>query len=132
MARNTDPAAGVLYEDSWKIPGGGRDPGETQAQTLTRELEEETGIDVTSFEIELVDGSLTGEAEKTLRDSGERVLASMKFFTYKVVLDTPHDQVLIVLDSHEFNEYQWFDHSELKTIKLCPPSVELFTKLGYL
>lgn len=132
MARNTHPAAGVVYGDCWKIPGGGVEVGETKSQTLVREVQEETGVDITPFKAELVEDSMTGEAEKTLRETGERVLAKMKFFTYKVVLDKPSDQITVTLDPHEFNEYQWFELSELKSLKLSPPSVELFTKLGFL
>ena len=132
MARNTHPAAGVVYGDCWKIPGGGVETGETKLQTLVREVQEETGIDITPFEVELVEDSMTGEAEKTLRETGERVFAKMKFFTYKVTLDKPANKITVTLDPHEFNEYQWFELPELKSLKLSPPSVELFSKLGYL
>lgn len=132
MARNTHPTAGVVYGDCWKIPGGGIEIGETKLETLTREVREETGIDITPFQAELLDDSMIGEAEKILRGIGERVLAKMKFFTYKVVLDKPYSQILVTLDPHEFNEYQWFELSELKSLKLSPPSIELFEKLGYL
>lgn len=73
---------------------------------------------------------MTGESEKNLRDTGEKVIAKMNFFTYKVVLDKPSDEVGVILDKHEFNEYKWFETSELKEIKLSPPSVELFESLG--
>lgn len=132
MARNTNPETGVIYGDCWKIPGGGVEQGETQLETLIREVQEEVGIDISNLKIELVDDSMTGEGEKKLRETGEKVLAKMKFFTYKVVLDKPAEQLSVVLDTHEFNEYRWFDLSDLKTIKLSPPSIELFTKLGFL
>ncbi len=132
MARNIHPAAGVVYGDCWKIPGGGVEVGETKLQTLVREVQEETGINIAPFHAELVDDSMVGESEKTLRETGERVLAKMKFFTYKIVLDKPADQISVILDPHEFSEYKWFGLSELKTLKLSPPSVELFTKLGFL
>ncbi len=132
MARNTHPAFGGVYSDCWKIPGGGVEAGETQLQAIVREVQEETGINFTSLQAELIEDSMTGEAEKTLRETGERVLARMKFFTYTVVLDKPADQILVTLDPHEFNEYEWFELSELKTLKVSPPSAELFRKLGFL
>ncbi len=132
LARNTKANAGVVYGDCWKIPGGGVESGETRIEALIREVKEETGIDVSFCEAELVDDSMIGEAEKTLRDTGERVIAKMKFFTYKVVLDKPAKEISVVLDIEEFDEYEWVEISDLKNFKLSPPSVELFTKLGML
>lgn len=132
LARNTRPAAGVVYGDCWKIPGGGVEQGETHAQTLIREIQEESGIDVTDLPIELVDDAATGESEKTLRDTGERVLAKMKFFVYKVTIDTPAADIQVTLNQNEFDEYKWVSISDLKTLKLSPPSIELFKKLGFL
>jgi 8-oxo-dGTP pyrophosphatase MutT (NUDIX family) len=132
MARNSNLMAGSVYGDCWKIPGGGVDPGETKLQTLVREVREETGIDISSLPAELLDDSMVGEAEKKLRETGEKVLAKMKFFTYKVVVNKPADEISVTLDSHEFSEYKWVDISELKFLKLSPPSIELFNKLGFL
>src|SRR4051812_16812310 len=77
MARNTHPAAGTVYGDCWKIPGGGVESGETQQQALIREVQEETGINISSLPVELIEDSMKGEAEKTLRETGEKVLAKM-------------------------------------------------------
>ena len=132
LARSTNPATGVVYGDCWKIPGGGVELGENKLETLIREVWEEVGIDIASLEPELVDDSMTGEAEKVLRETGERVLAKMNFYTYRVTLDKPADEVIVNLDRHEFNEYKWSELLELKTLKLSPPSVELFTKLGFI
>lgn len=132
MARNTHPEAAVIYGDSWKIPGGAIEAGETKVQALVREVLEEIGINITPFQVEAIDHVMTGIAEKTLSDTGEKVLAKMRFFTYKVVLDKPADQIVVTLDQREFTEYQWFELSELKFAKLNPPSIEMFGKLGYL
>ena len=132
MARNTHPAAGGVYGDCWKIPGGGVEAGETKLQTLVREVQEEAGIDISALPVELLDDTMVGEAEKNIRETGERVLAKMKFFTYKVVLDKPAAQIPVTLDPHEFDEYRWLELSEIKSLKLSPPSIELLTKLGLL
>jgi 8-oxo-dGTP diphosphatase len=41
IKRNTRPFVGF-----WALPGGRMDPGETIEQTVTREVKEETGLDV--------------------------------------------------------------------------------------
>lgn len=132
LARNTKVDAGVVYGDCWKIPGGGVESGETKIEALIREVKEEIGIDISSFKFELADDSMKGEAEKVLRDTGEKVIAKMNFFTYKVVLDKSAKDIPVVLDIDEFDEYEWVEISDLKNFKLSPPSVELFTKLGML
>ena len=70
---------GGVYEGSYVVPGGGVDEGESQYQALRREMQEETGIDITTGKITQVNTS-TGEHEKTLRDTGERVHVNMTFF----------------------------------------------------
>ncbi len=132
MARNTEADAGVVYSDCWKLPGGGIEAGETPLETLVREVQEETGLNITALPVELVADSIVGESEKVLKETGERVLAKMKFFTYKVILPDIANEIHITLEPSEFTEYRWFELSELKTIRLAPPSVELFTKLGFL
>ncbi|MBC7836933.1 NUDIX hydrolase [Acetobacteraceae bacterium] len=123
---------GEVYPDTWKIPGGGVEEGEDKEQALIREVLEETGIDVSNCKIELVDDDMVGESQKTLKDTGEEVLAKMQFFTYKITLDKPADEIEVHLDPREFSEYRWVEISELNTLTFSPPSIELFTKLGYL
>ena len=120
-----------VYPGLWGIVGGGIDKGETQRQALDREVIEEAGIDISQYPAELIDGSV-GEAEKTLKDSGERVLCKMNFHTYKVIIsDKDADSIEITLND-EHTEYRWTTPPELRELELTPPSVELFTKLGYL
>src|SRR5436853_6926042 len=75
---------GSVYKDAWLIPGGGVDEGETKLQTLIREIKEEAGLNISAYEAELVEDAATGESEKTLRDTNERVLVHMHFFTYTI------------------------------------------------
>ena len=80
----------------------------------------------------LVDEDGSDIAEKTMKDTGERVLAHMKFSIYKIVIaDKKSDQIIITLDE-ELGEYRWFTLEEIKTVKLTPPSVVLFKKFGYI
>lgn len=98
------PNDGGVYANCWHIPGGGLDEGEDRIAGLIREV---------------------------LKDTGEKVLCKMHFNVYKVTLDTDADDVSVVL-SDDLVEYQWTSPANLKDLKLTPPSVELFTRLGYL
>jgi 8-oxo-dGTP pyrophosphatase MutT (NUDIX family) len=68
-----------VYPGHSTIPGGGVDEGETLPQALQREVLEETGLDIKGAEIALVNDTQFGVSEKTLRDTGERVLAHVHF-----------------------------------------------------
>ncbi len=121
-----------IYHDCWHIPGGGVEPGEEYLHALTRECEEEIGLDISIYPIELLDDKGFGKGEKTLRDTGERVIQDMHFITYKITIDKSATEVPIHLADNEFVKYEWTEPKELKNRKLTPPSVELFTRLGYL
>jgi hypothetical protein len=73
-----------------------------------------------------------GESEKTLKETGERVLCKMKFYDYRVVIDNKDAAEIDVKLCDEFAEYRWSDIAELKNLTLTPPSVKLFKKLGYI
>lgn len=125
------PGGRGVYPGCWAIIGGGVDAGEDNRTALNRELMEESGIDISMYPVELVNEAV-GEGEKTLKETGERVKVNMKFYIYKVVIhDKNSNEIQVVLDD-EHTEYRWSDLTELKDLKLTPPSVELFTKLGYL
>lgn len=126
-----DSKKGGAYSDCWHIPGGGIDEGENQKEALIREIKEETGIDISLYKIELIDSSGKGESQKTLK-TGELVLCEMQFYVYKVILDDKNaDEIRVKLDDDLVN-FQWTEIDDLKKIKLTPPSVGLFKKLGYI
>ncbi len=54
--------------DRWALPGGGHEPGETIAQTVVREVKEETGYDV---EVETLTGTYTNPRHVMAYDDGE-------------------------------------------------------------
>lgn len=126
-----NPKKGGVYLDCWHIPGGGVDEGEDKKEALIREVKEETGIDISPYKIELIDSSGRGESQKTLK-TGEQVLCEMQFYVYKVVLDDKNtSEIEVKLDDDLFN-FQWTEIDNLRKIKLTPPSLDLFKKLGYI
>jgi 8-oxo-dGTP pyrophosphatase MutT (NUDIX family) len=126
-----DPRDGGVYADCWHIPGGGIDAGEDQLAALKREVLEETGIDISSATISLADDKGRGKAEKKLKNSGETVLCNMTFSVYRV--DLPKDASEIELQPQDdLVKLEWIDMGDLPNYKLTPPSISLFTRLGYL
>ena len=126
------PKQGGVYSNCWHLPGGGVEKGEDKKTALIREIKEEAGIDISSYPIQLIDDSGNGQSEKILKDTREKVLCEMKFNVYKVTINDKSTDEIIVDLSDDLIKYRWADLSELKTTELTPPSVELFTKLGYL
>jgi len=127
-----DPKAGGVYSDCWHIPGGGIEEGESKEQAVAREVMEEVGIDISPYKIEFVTDEDKGTTEKTLKDTGEKVLVEMQFYVYKIVLsDINSEDVMLSLDD-DLADARWFDISELSTVKLTPPSEKYFKKIGYI
>lgn len=113
---------GGVYEDLWVVPGGGIDEGESKEEATKREILEEVGIDISDAHIEPVELVQKGTAEKTLRDTGERVLVDMTFYNFKVGIDKPAKDIAIKLED-DFGHAEWVPVAELPK-RSYSPSVE--------
>lgn len=122
---------GGVYADSWHIPGGGVEEGEDKKSALIREIKEETGIDISSYGIELIDSSGKGETQKRLK-TGEQVLCKMQFYVYKVIVKDKNASEVEVKLGGDLETFEWMDIVNLKKCKLTPPSAALFKKLKYI
>ena len=107
---------GGVYEGSYLVPGGGIDEGETKEAALYREMMEETGIDVSRLPIRPLLQS-SGEHEKTLPDTGERVFVKMKFYDYRIDLTQNASEITLRTDG-DWYQPQWFDLDQLADIPL--------------
>ena len=126
-----NPDGGGVYPGHWGLIGGGIEEGESQRKALDREVLEESGIDISEYPVSLIDEA-EGESNKILRETGEKVFCKMKFYTYQVKIDDRIALNIPVILDDEHTKYSWTLLSELSSMKLTPPSVVLFTKLGYL
>lgn len=124
-----DPKKGGVYKDCWHIPGGGIDEGEDFITALKREVLEETGLDLENLnaQIELLDDKGSGESTKVLA-SGEKFLCKMIFYVYKVSLNNSATELQLVA-TDDLVELRWVGIQELDSLKLTPPSIELFSRL---
>ncbi len=121
---------GGVYEGSWVIPAGGVDEGETKDAALRREMLEETGIDIINATVAPFNQS-TGEHEKTLQDTGERVFVKMSFYDYRIDLDQNADEIVIRTDD-DWHQPHWFEISELADLNLSVATRNTLAMTGVL
>lgn len=125
-----DPSKGGVYPDTWHIPGGGIDEGETIEDAARREVLEEVGIDLTDKELIPLPFEGSGETEKTL-STGEKVWVKMKFNRFEVRLESPSTEIEL-RPSDDLIELRWFSQDELSDIEQVPGGKEFFIQAGYI
>ncbi|MFG2542225.1 NUDIX domain-containing protein [Streptomyces sp. NPDC048594] len=96
--------------DLWALPGGGHDIGERVADTVVREVREETGIDV---EVDNIVGLYTDPQHVLAYDDGEvRQQFSICFHAHPIGGS--------VRTSSESKEVRWIDPADLGGLDIHP------------
>lgn len=127
-----DPSKGGVYIEFWHIPGGGMEKGEDKFVALKREVKEEIGIDISNYPAKLVDDIGKDSFERTDKKTGEIYNLDMNFYVYEVKINDRNSEEIVLALNDDLYECKWFSIEELSSVKLTPPSVKLFKRLGYI
>ena len=94
----------------WALPGGGHEPGESIADTVVREVKEETGYDV---EVETITGTYTNPRHVMAYDDGEVRQQFSIAFRAKLIGGAKRT-------SEESSEVEWLTPDEISRLNLHP------------
>jgi 8-oxo-dGTP diphosphatase len=108
------------YKGMYDLPGGSPEENETNAETLLREIKEETGLDVTSYQ-KITDQVITTFYKYSL--NGEDFLLRHSALFYSV--EAYQGNIKTDSDGEDSDGAEWFKISDLHQIK-CSPLVKLF------
>lgn len=96
--------------DKWALPGGGHEPGESIADTVVREVKEETGYDV---EVEAITGTYTNPNHRMSYDDGEVRQQFSIAFRARMVGGSKRT-------SSESSEVKWLTPDQIEALDLHP------------
>ena len=122
---------GGVYQDQWCVAGGGIEPNETKEEAVRREIAEELTLDLSPAKLHLLEKASTGESEKVLRDSGEKVLVKMTLYNYVAQFSMPAAEISYKA-SDDLGRARWFTRAELKKAVLGPATAGVLAELGWL
>ncbi len=106
------------YPNTWRLPGGGVEKGETLEDAIKREVKEETNLDVQNLE------KVGIQEDDEPNKHGEMTHYTFHIFRAEVVGE---EKV-----SDEFPQLRWIDKSELKNVPLARPTIKYFKNIGLL
>ena len=108
------------YPNTWHIPGGGVElDKESLEEAITREIKEETGLEVENLE------KLAFDEDFANNKHGE--LTHYVFLVFKCSCKSGEPK-----PSDDLVELEWFNREQLQELPLTKPSTRLFKELGYI
>jgi len=126
-----DPSSGGTYSNCWVLPGGGVNASETDIEALYREIKEEVGMDISSYNSVLIDDTLRGENVTTDSVTGQLVTTKMRFFDY--LTHVPKDaKDITVTAKDDLTSVEWIPFEKLSRYKLSPSTAALLKKHGFM
>ncbi|AZA10629.1 hypothetical protein CGERO_01475 [Corynebacterium gerontici] len=108
--------------DTWALPGGARDLGETPEQTAAREAYEETGVrseDYNIVETRVTAGPFEADPQRPELAGG---------WTYSTVLALAEEK-LSLLPNEESYELRWVEAGDVEKLKLMPAFAQAWPEL---
>ncbi|HEX5797376.1 MAG TPA: NUDIX hydrolase [Candidatus Saccharimonadales bacterium] len=124
-----DPERGGTWPKAWRIPGGGKEPGETREEAMVREGREEViGLDLRKHELTELPLKAHGAHEKTL-ENGERVWQEMDFHHFMARLGGIASSFEF-LPGGDLKELQWFNRQDRSGAEQIPVGRDMMLQAG--
>ncbi len=96
------------WSDTWVLPGGHVEPGETILKSCEREIEEELGLKLEPIKI-------FHYGEAVLKKEFHR---SAHFIYFDILFEIEEGEQVVELEERELSEYDWFTVTEALELKM--------------
>lgn len=119
-----------IYRGCWHNLGGSVEDGKKYEQILLEKILSSTGLDLSRYPLEQLD--YIGGASQNTDSSNEIATYVIKFIYFKVHINDRDSSEFLIKPINKSRRVEWFDLSDLSKLKLTPPGIILYKKLGYL